>query len=344
MKELQTVHGETFLVDDEDYEKAKQYRWTLRTDSGRGDIVTKIEGFRRISYKRLILGLESKLTLYKNNNPLDVRKENLMVFDNRREFAKAMTTMYESNISAEYKQGKLRNSKFGKTSQYVGVIFDKSRGKWAAHIQYHKKSYHLGRFLTEEEAATAYDKKALELYGENAKLNLPHLNPVVPKDVAKKERMEMIQVLLETVEEQQTLIETLRKEVETLRTANNLLQSEDASTGLTNSLTAGTAIQDMCLSDAANAETMKLYQNTPNPFYGRTTIKCYVPRNIKKVQLCVYNMQGVQMLDIITERGNVTIQIETGALPADVYNYVLLGDGAASETKQMVLTKLKMCL
>ena len=90
----------------------------------------------------------------------------------------------------------------------------------------------------------------------------------------------------------------------------------------------------------ANAETMKLYQNAPNPFNQHTTIKCYVPQNIRKVQLCVYTMQGVQVQCLsIAERGNVELQIEAGALSSGVYSYVLIGDGAASETKQMILTK-----
>jgi len=87
-------------------------------------------------------------------------------------------------------------------------------------------------------------------------------------------------------------------------------------------------------------ETMKLYQNAPNPFNERTTIKCYVPERIQKAQLCVYTMQGVQVQCItITERGNVEIQIEAGALSSGIYSYVLIGDGTASEAKQMILTK-----
>jgi hypothetical protein len=137
-------------------------------------------------------------------------------------------------------------------------------------------------------------------------------------------------VLLEAIKEQQTMIETLQKEVQSLQTINSSLKSGEIES----------TTQNMSLSDAANSETLTLYQNAPNPFNERTTVTCYVPDQIQKVQLCVYNMQGVQVQCItITERGTVAIEIEAGTLSAGIYSYVLLADGAASETKQMILTK-----
>lgn len=142
---------------------------------------------------------------------------------------------------------------------------------------------------------------------------------------------DLIAVLVEAIKEQQKMIETQQQRIETLEKgswSNNTLKSNE------------TSVQQFELSDNAISESMKLYQNAPNPFNERTTVKCYVPQNIQKVQLCIYNMQGVQVQCItITERGNVSIEIEAGKLSAGVYSYVLIGDGAASETKQMILTK-----
>ena len=56
-----------------------------------------------------------------------------------------------------------------KTSQYIGVSKDKN--KWTARIKLNKKQIHIGNFETESEAAKAYDKKAIEIYGEFAKTN-----------------------------------------------------------------------------------------------------------------------------------------------------------------------------
>ena len=90
----------------------------------------------------------------------------------------------------------------------------------------------------------------------------------------------------------------------------------------------------------ANTEEMILYQNAPNPFHENTTIQCYIPQMVNKVQLCVYDMQGVQVKCLlVSERGTVTVQIQAGQLTAGIYTYLLIGDGKASEAKQMILTK-----
>ena len=44
---------------------------------------------------------------------------------------------------------------------------------WVAKIVNNKQQIHIGTFNTDIEAAKAYDKKAIELHGEFAKLNFP---------------------------------------------------------------------------------------------------------------------------------------------------------------------------
>lgn len=57
--------------------------------------------------------------------------------------------------------------------KYKGVSFKKNRNKFTARICIDKE-IHLGYFLTEEEAAQAYDKHALEIFGKgNCYLNFP---------------------------------------------------------------------------------------------------------------------------------------------------------------------------
>jgi hypothetical protein len=57
------------------------------------------------------------------------------------------------------------------TSKYIGVSWHKVMSKWRARIMFKGKDYMLGYFITEEDGARAYNKKALELLGEFAKLN-----------------------------------------------------------------------------------------------------------------------------------------------------------------------------
>jgi len=60
-----------------------------------------------------------------------------------------------------------RKKRENTSSIYKGVSFKKNIGKWAAQI----KRVHLGYFEDEIEAAKVYNQKAVETFGEYAKLN-----------------------------------------------------------------------------------------------------------------------------------------------------------------------------
>jgi hypothetical protein len=149
----------------------------------------------------------------------------------------------------------------------------------------------------------------------------------------------MVPILVEAIKEQQSTIEILQQEVKSLKkdlteccNFNNSKSLEIEDDNKSNN------IQPFNLYD--NIESMKVYQNAPNPFNETTIIKCYIPKNIYKVELCVYNMQGVQVKCLsISERENVNVQILAEQLAAGVYTYLLIGDGKTSEAKQMILTK-----
>jgi len=94
-----------------------------------------------------------------------------------REFQKVLANR-ENDIGHNFsagKQGKIKHK--NKTSKYVGV-FLKDNSRWCARINYRGKSIYILSISTmiagaEEKAARAYDKMALQLYGENARLNFP---------------------------------------------------------------------------------------------------------------------------------------------------------------------------
>jgi hypothetical protein len=59
----------------------------------------------------------------------------------------------------------------GGTSQFKGVYYNTPRGRWRAHICCDRKKLNLGDYATEEAAARAYNKAAIELFGPFARLN-----------------------------------------------------------------------------------------------------------------------------------------------------------------------------
>ena len=61
--------------------------------------------------------------------------------------------------------------KFG-TSKFRGVSWNKQRKKWVAQITKEQKDYHIGCFNDEIVAAKEYNKKAIDLFGEFALLNI----------------------------------------------------------------------------------------------------------------------------------------------------------------------------
>ena len=56
-------------------------------------------------------------------------------------------------------------------SRYKGISWDNQHKKWRVRITKNKKRIDIGRFVTEKDAAVAYNKAALEHHGEFAKLN-----------------------------------------------------------------------------------------------------------------------------------------------------------------------------
>jgi hypothetical protein len=57
------------------------------------------------------------------------------------------------------------------SSNFKGVYWSKQAQKWQAYINYQQKRTHLGLFVNEIDAAKAYNKAAIEYFGEFAKIN-----------------------------------------------------------------------------------------------------------------------------------------------------------------------------
>lgn len=82
-----------------------------------------------------------------------------------------------------------------------------------------------------------------------------------------------------------------------------------------------------------------LSQNKPNPFNVSTRIDCTLPESVADASLCVYDLQGKQVLRFkVEERGATSVTIDGSKLQAGMYIYALIADGVEIDTKRMILT------
>lgn len=83
-----------------------------------------------------------------------------------------LNNAYTNLRMATHSQNGQNRAKQGNTSsKFKGVSYDKYRKRWMTGIMLNKKQIYLGRFVDEVLAAEAYDRKALELFGEFALTN-----------------------------------------------------------------------------------------------------------------------------------------------------------------------------
>lgn len=67
--------------------------------------------------------------------------------------------------------GMNRKSNKNSSSKYKGVCWHKQTQKWCTHIAINGKDKHIGYFISETEAALAYNDAAIKYFDEYAKLN-----------------------------------------------------------------------------------------------------------------------------------------------------------------------------
>ena len=162
------THGtREVLYDAEDEDKINKYTWYVNKNDHRFYVNTNIphpdggitrNGWRRRTILRLhqlVAGTpKGMFTDHINGDGLDNRKQNLRICTNAEN---------------------ARNRRLGKTntSGFKGVSWFKRDKIWYVHITHNKKLMFLGCFKDKEEAARAYDRKAIELHGKFAKLNFP---------------------------------------------------------------------------------------------------------------------------------------------------------------------------
>lgn len=152
MKEIILTKGKVALVDDEDYDAASDHYWWAipgpHTWYAQG-IINK----KRTSLHRFIMKPTAELQVdHIDCNGLNCQKYNMRICTN------------EQNRRNQRKQSNT-------SSQYKGVYWNKRDELWISHITYHGKPQHIGCHHKEDDAAKAYDRMAIILFGEFARTN-----------------------------------------------------------------------------------------------------------------------------------------------------------------------------
>lgn len=140
------------FIDDDDAEWVLPLKWYCSAYGYAVRDQTVNGGRRAIYMARAIMGAPSGLEVdHINGDPLDNRKANLRI--------------------ATHKQNGRNRKQLGGTSRYKGVCWDSRRRKWKASIGLDCGLVNIGRYDNEVDAARAYDRHAMRLYGEYARPN-----------------------------------------------------------------------------------------------------------------------------------------------------------------------------
>ncbi|MEN6576694.1 MAG: HNH endonuclease [Phycisphaerales bacterium] len=158
------ANGLFATVDAADYPQLSKYRWYA---SYRGSTIYAVrhEGGKETYMHRAIMQpRRGQIVHHRDRDGLNNRRDNLLV------------------CTAKQHQG--CRGPLGEHRRFVGVYWSKNR--WMAQIRYRGKTYYLGRFVDEVEAAKARDRKAYELCGELAYLNFPEDLPALRRSCHRK--------------------------------------------------------------------------------------------------------------------------------------------------------------
>mgnify|MGYP001558903680 CR=1 FL=1 len=141
--------GKVVIVDNTDFEYLNKNKWYL----GSQRHAIRTEKGKTIYMHKLIMNVERGFYVdHADGNPLNNQRFNL------RKATNSQNQMNRKNSSIN-------------TSGYKGVTWNKKLNKWRAQIYLEKKYIYLGYFKNIKDAASAYNEKARNIFGQFSRLN-----------------------------------------------------------------------------------------------------------------------------------------------------------------------------
>lgn len=163
MKEIQLTQGQVALVDDEDFERVSQYKWSAmfcRNYANGGRFMARgrvgvVGNRRQVLLHRFIMDAQKGGIIdHIDGNPLNNTKSNLRHVTVHQNTCKTLFVLRTTN-----------------TSGFRGVCWQSRDKKWMAQIVVNRQRVYLGLFINKLDAAKAYNEAAKKYHGEFATLN-----------------------------------------------------------------------------------------------------------------------------------------------------------------------------
>jgi len=146
------------IVEPADYYRVGNIKWCLGGHERKlyaiGGIRNNKGGVKTVYlHREIMMASKGQIVDHKNCDSLDNRRANLRL------------ATHAQNSSNK------RKTRSKTTSRFIGVSFEKLQHRWAVKIKHKGKSYWIGGFKSELEAAKARDIAAKKYHGEFARLN-----------------------------------------------------------------------------------------------------------------------------------------------------------------------------
>lgn len=153
MRKIPLTRGLVAIVDDEDYPRLAQHKWSSSHVRSRTYALREVRDGQRLYMHREIArpGIGRQVD-HVNGDGLDNRRANLRLASGSQNRANTVRRSHN-------------------TSGFKGVSRQKGDRRWRAQITVGGHNLYLGDFAGPREAARAYDQAALKFFGEFARTN-----------------------------------------------------------------------------------------------------------------------------------------------------------------------------
>lgn len=237
--------------------------------------------------------------------PSDINlKENIVYLSDNRNGATALTNVLDMNViqynykKREYVPDEMEAKLLEEDAAASGVDVLAAR---EAYAEAQSKRLHFG--LIAQELQTIYPNLVEENEEGYLSVNYVELVPILIRS---------IQELKQEVDELRGIEETARKAKQSTPTA---------------------------VTSATTTNTSTLYQNTPNPFKEQTVIRYRLADNTKNAAICIFDMQGKLLKKYPISSGSDSLSINGYEFGEGMFLYTLMVNGQEIDTKRMILTK-----